>query len=52
MKAVLHPTYLSFGLFCKLFCDILVHLGISSFSQRISKIDENKKFGKFDVILY
>ena len=46
-----HPTYLRFGLFCKFFGDFLVYLGINSFSQRISKIYGNKKFGRFDVVL-
>ena len=46
-----HATYLRFGLFSKFFGDFWVYLGINSFSQRISKIDENRKIGRFDVVL-
>lgn len=47
------PTYiyLSFGLFCKFFGDFWVYLGINKFSQRVSKISGNRKFGRFDVVL-
>ena len=44
-------TSLIFGLFCNFFGDFLVYLGINIFSQRISKIDGNRKFGRFDVVL-
>ena len=36
-------------LFCKFLGDFWVYLG--SFSLRISKIYENRKFGRFDVVL-
>ena len=39
-----HLTYLCFGLFCKFCGDFLVYLERNSFSQRISKIDGNRKF--------
>ena len=45
-----HPTYLHFGLFCKVFGDFWVYLGINSFSQRVSKIGGNTKFGRFDAV--
>ena len=31
--------------------NIWVYLGVNNFSQRISKIDEKRKFGRFDVVL-
>ena len=46
-----HPTYLRFGLFSKCFSGFGAYLGINSFSQRISKTDGNRKFGRFDVVL-
>ena len=39
-----HPTHLCSGLFCNFFGDFWVNLEIESFSQRISKIYENRKF--------
>ena len=39
-----HPTYLSFGLFCKCFGDFWVYLGMNSFSQSISEIYGKRKF--------
>ena len=38
-----HSTYLRFW--------AVWNLGINSFSQRISKIDGNRKLGRFDVVL-
>ena len=46
-----HPTYLRFGLYCKFLGDFWVYLGIKSFCRRISKIYENRKFGRFDFTL-
>ena len=46
-----NPTYLRFGLFCKSSSDFWLYLEIICFSQRISKIDGNRKFGRFDVVL-
>ena len=46
-----HLTYLCFGLFCKFLGDFWVYLERNSFSQRISKIDGNRKFGRFVVVL-
>ena len=46
-----HPTCLRFGLFSKFFGDFGVYLGRNSFSQRMSKIYGNMKFGRFDVVL-
>ena len=40
-----HPTCLRFELFSKYFGDFWVYLAINSFSQTISKIYENTKFG-------
>ena len=45
------PTYLRFRLICIFFGDFWVYSGINSFSQKISKIDGNWKFGRFDVVL-
>ena len=36
---LVHPTYLRFGLFCKSFGDLWVHLVINNFSPRISNIN-------------
>ena len=36
---------------CKFFGDFGVYLAINSFSQRISKIYGNRKFGRFDFVL-
>ena len=41
-----HLTYLCFRLVCKFFGDFLLHLGIKSFSQRISEIYGNRIFGR------
>ena len=41
----------TFELFCKFFGDFWVYLGISSFSQRSSKIYGNRKFWRYDVVL-
>ena len=49
-KISAHPKYLLFGLFCNVFSDFWVSLGINSFSQRTSKIDGNRKFGRFEVV--
>ena len=46
-----HPTYLCFRQFCKFFGDFLVYLEINSFSQSISDIYGNRKFGRFGVVL-
>ena len=46
-----YPIYLHFGLFRNFVGDFLVYLGVNSFSQRIGKIDGNKKIGRFDVVL-
>ena len=46
-----HKTYLRFGIFCYLFADFCVYLGIKCSSQRISKIDGNRKFKRLDVVL-
>ena len=50
-KLSAHNTYLCSGLFCKFFGDFWVYLEIESFSQRISKIYENRKFWRFGVVL-
>ena len=43
-----HPTYLRFGLFCKIFLgDFWVYVGITSFDQRTSKIYGNRQFWRF-----
>ena len=39
-----HPTYLHFGLFCKVFDDFWVHLGINNFYKRVSKFGGNARF--------
>ena len=49
-----HKTYLRFGIFCYFFADFCVYLGIKCFSacsERISKIDENGKFERLEVVL-
>ena len=45
-----YPTYLHFGLFCKFFGEFWECWGINSFSHKISKIDGNRKFGRFGVV--
>ena len=45
------PTHQRFGRLCKCFGYFWVWLGISIFSQRISKVDGNRKFVRFDVVL-
>ena len=44
------PHIYVLGCFCKFLLIFLVYLGINSFYQRISKIDGNRKFGRFDVL--
>ena len=43
------PTYYVSRCFV-FFCQFWVYLGINSLSQRISKIDESKKFQIFDIV--
>ena len=46
------PTYLRLGPFCKFFGNFWGIFGDKySFSQRISKIDGNRKFERFDFVL-
>ena len=45
-----YPTYVRFGLFCKLFGDFWLYLGMNSVSQRISKTVGNRKFERFDIV--
>lgn len=40
----------TFGAVLYFFCQFWVYLGINSLSQRISKIDESKKFKIFDIV--
>ena len=46
-----HYRHLCLAPFCKFFGDFYVYLEINSFSQRISKIYGNRKFGRFGVVL-
>ena len=49
--SLLVPYIYDFRLICSFFGDFWVYSGINSFSQKISKIDGNWKFGRFDVVL-
>ena len=43
--------YLCFRLFRNFLGDFWIYLGMNSFSQRISNIYGNEKFGRFNVVL-
>ena len=51
ISMLISHIYVLAGLFCKYFGDFWVYLERNSFSQRISKIDGNRKFGSFVVVL-
>ena len=50
-KLYAHFTNLCFSVICKFLGDFWGFLGRDSFSQRISEIWRNKKYGRFDLFL-